>query len=98
MLWYFIVLYIYHHKLQEWKERLKKHEAEEQQQQEEDSLASSSSSSPDGKQSTEIAKKTQERTFNLNEGLPYDLRGHYRFGIQPEEIEPFPLKLKEHFH
>jgi hypothetical protein len=32
---------------------------------------------------------------DLEKGLPYDLRGSYRFGISAEEITRYPAKLKE---
>lgn len=33
--------------------------------------------------------------FQEEKEVPEDIKGHYRFGIKAEEIEPYPLKLKE---
>jgi len=39
---------------------------------------------------------TDELKYNPDQSdLPEDLRGQYRFGVKPEEIEPYPDKLKE---
>jgi small subunit ribosomal protein S15 len=44
-----------------------------------------------------VRKRAEELWPTIDQLLPDDLKGGFRFGIQPEEIAPYPAKLKELF-